>query len=84
MPEKYCQVGVSPQRWIRSSSLSLKACLRLNSETIKRVGKRAFGYDVIDGVKVPRDNEQAVIRLMCAMREAGAGYRHIVEWMGAT
>ena len=25
LPEKYCQVGVSPQRWIRSSSLSLNA-----------------------------------------------------------
>jgi DNA invertase Pin-like site-specific DNA recombinase len=47
-------------------------------------GKRAFGYDVIDGVKVPREDEQAVIRQMSAMREAGAGYRDIAEWMRAT
>ena len=47
-------------------------------------GKRAFGYDVIDGVKVPREDEQAVIREMKTMREAGAGYRDIAEWMSAT
>ena len=47
-------------------------------------GKRAFGYDVIDGVKVPREDEQAVIRQMQTMREAGAGYRDIAEWMRAT
>lgn len=32
--------GVSPQRWITSSSLSLNACLRYSRATIKRVGKR--------------------------------------------
>jgi DNA invertase Pin-like site-specific DNA recombinase len=47
-------------------------------------GRRAFGYDVIDGVKVPREDEQAVIREMRSMREAGAGYRQIAEWMMAT
>ena len=47
-------------------------------------GRRAFGYDVVDGVKVPREDEQAVIRQMSAMRQAGAGYREIAEWMGAT
>jgi DNA invertase Pin-like site-specific DNA recombinase len=47
-------------------------------------GKRAFGFDVIDGVKVPREDEQAVICQMRAMREAGAGYRDIAEWMRAT
>jgi putative DNA-invertase from lambdoid prophage Rac len=47
-------------------------------------GRRAFGYDVIDGVKVPREDEQAVIRQMRAMREAGAGYREIAEWMKNT
>lgn len=47
-------------------------------------GRRAFGYNVIDGVKVPREDEQAVIRQMRAIREAGAGYRQIAEWMAAT
>lgn len=47
-------------------------------------GRRAFGYDVIDGVKVPREDEQAVIREMMAMRERGIGYRDIAEWMATT
>lgn len=47
-------------------------------------GRRAFGYDVIDGVKVPRPDEQAVISEMKKMREAGAGYRDIAEWMART
>jgi DNA invertase Pin-like site-specific DNA recombinase len=47
-------------------------------------GRRAFGYDVIDGVKVPREDEQAVIAVMKQMRDAGAGYREIADWMAAT
>lgn len=47
-------------------------------------GKRAFGYDIIDGFKVPREDEQSVIRQMRAMRSAGAGYREIAEWMCST
>jgi putative DNA-invertase from lambdoid prophage Rac len=47
-------------------------------------GRRAFGYDVVDGVKVPRDDEQVVIREMVKMREAGAGYRDIAAWMTLT
>ena len=47
-------------------------------------GRRAFGYDVIDGVKVTREDEQAVIREMVKMREAGAGYRDIADWMAST
>lgn len=47
-------------------------------------GRRAFGYDVVDGVKVPREDEQAVIRQMRAMRDAGAGYREIADWMAET
>jgi putative DNA-invertase from lambdoid prophage Rac len=46
-------------------------------------GRRAFGYDVVDGVKVPREDEQAVIRKMRALREGGAGYRQIADWMAA-
>ena len=47
-------------------------------------GKRAFGYDVIDGVKIPREDEQAVIQEMLAMRKAGATYRGIADWMAQT
>ena len=47
-------------------------------------GRRAFGYDVVDGVKVPREDEQAVIREMAKMREEGWGYRDIAEWMSKT
>ena len=47
-------------------------------------GRRAFGYDVIDGVKVPREDEQVVIREMVKMREAGTGYRDIAAWMSET
>ncbi|NBS76234.1 MAG: hypothetical protein EBT28_02040 [Betaproteobacteria bacterium] len=35
-------------------------------------------------MKVPREDEQAVIREMAKMREAGAGYRDIAEWMSTT
>jgi len=47
-------------------------------------GRRAFGYDVVDGVKVPREDEQAVIREMIKMRERGIGYRDIADWMSQT
>lgn len=47
-------------------------------------GRRAFGYDVVDGVKVPREDEQLVINEMVKMREAGAGYRDIAAWMALT
>jgi DNA invertase Pin-like site-specific DNA recombinase len=47
-------------------------------------GRRAFGYDVIDGLKVPREDEQVVIREMVKMRDAGAGYRDISAWMAST
>lgn len=47
-------------------------------------GRRAFGYNVVDGVKVPREDEQAVIREMVKMRQSGAGYRDIAEWMSET
>jgi len=47
-------------------------------------GRRAFGYDVTDGVKVPREDEQVVIREMIKMREKGSGYRDIASWMAET
>ena len=40
--------------------------------------------DVVDGVKVPREDEQVVIREMVKMREAGVGYRDIASWMAET
>jgi hypothetical protein len=39
---------------------------------------------MVDGVKAPREDEQAVIRQMRAMRDAGAGYREIAAWMKNT
>jgi hypothetical protein len=41
-------------------------------------------YDVIDGIKIPREDEQVVIREMVAMRKAGATYRGIADWMAQT
>lgn len=35
-------------------------------------------------MKIPREDEQAVIREMVAMRKAGATYRGIAEWMAKT
>ena len=47
-------------------------------------GRRAFGYNVTDGVKVPREDEQVVIRQMVKMRESGATYRQLADWMAST
>ncbi len=47
-------------------------------------GRRAFGYNIINGVKVPREDEQAVIDEMLKMRERGVGYRDIADWMSRT
>ena len=35
-------------------------------------------------MKVPREEEQSVIRQMRVMHEAGMGYRDIAGWMGST
>lgn len=47
-------------------------------------GRRAFGYDVVDGLKVPREDEQVIIKQMVKMRGDGFGYRDIAAWMGET
>ena len=47
-------------------------------------GRRAYGYDVVEGVKVPREDEQEVIREMVKMREKGIAYRDIADWMSDT
>jgi putative DNA-invertase from lambdoid prophage Rac len=44
-------------------------------------GKRAFGYDIVDGVKVPRPNEQRIIRKMQTLRAGGTSYRNIEKWL---
>lgn len=47
-------------------------------------GKRAFGFDVVDGVKVARSDEQIVIAAMRTMREGGASFRAIETWLNDT
>ena len=44
-------------------------------------GKRAFGFDVIDGFKVPRADEQRVIDVMKRLREGGSSFRSIEQWL---
>ena len=44
-------------------------------------GRRAFGYNIIDGIKVPRDDEQAIIIKMKEQRSAGKSYRMIQKWL---
>ncbi len=46
-------------------------------------GKRAFGYDIVEGIKTPRADEQAVIRAMQDKRRSGASYRAIEKWLRA-
>jgi DNA invertase Pin-like site-specific DNA recombinase len=47
-------------------------------------GKRAFGYDIKDCIKVPRHDEQDVIAQMKSMRHGGASYRAIEAWLDQT
>jgi putative DNA-invertase from lambdoid prophage Rac len=47
-------------------------------------GRRAFGYEIADGVKVPKDDEQEVIQHMRAMKCSGASLRDIQSWLSAT
>ena len=44
-------------------------------------GRRAFGYNVVDGVKVPRADEQKVIAEMAKLRSQGESYRAIEKWL---
>ena len=44
-------------------------------------GRRAFGYSIVDGIKVPRDDEQRVIVEMIALRNKGKSYRAIEKWL---
>ena len=40
-------------------------------------GRRAFGYAIVDGVKVPKDDEQKVIQHMKQMKCSDASLRDI-------
>ncbi len=45
-------------------------------------GRRAFGYKVVDSMKVPKPDEQLVITEMRKLRSRGASYRDIGKWLG--
>jgi putative DNA-invertase from lambdoid prophage Rac len=44
-------------------------------------GRRAFGFDVVDGKKVPNEVEKALIAEMKAMRNAGSSLLAIHRWL---
>ncbi len=44
-------------------------------------GRRAFGYNIVDGQKVQREDEQRVIVHMQEQRAAGKSYRAIANWL---
>ncbi|PIT71220.1 hypothetical protein [Limnohabitans sp. B9-3] len=44
-------------------------------------GRRAFGFDVVDGIKVPNGTEQALIAEMKAKRESGSSLLAIHRWL---
>jgi hypothetical protein len=44
-------------------------------------GRRAFGYNIVDGQKVQREDEQQVIIHMQEQRVAGKSYRAIANWL---
>ena len=44
-------------------------------------GRRAFGYNVLDGLKVPNRTEQELIKEMKRMKEAGSSLLAIHRWL---
>jgi putative DNA-invertase from lambdoid prophage Rac len=44
-------------------------------------GKAGFGYEVIDGVKVAKKDEQKVIGEMRRLKTRGKSYRYIASWL---
>lgn len=44
-------------------------------------GRRGFGYDVVEGRKVPNGTEQALLSQMKSMKAAGASLRSIHKWL---
>ncbi len=47
-------------------------------------GRRPFGYEIVDGVKVPLKSEQAVIKKLLKKRTNGASLRQLADWMKNT
>lgn len=46
-------------------------------------GRRAFGYQIVDGRKERREDEQLVINEMRLLRSAGNSYRFIASWLAS-
>jgi DNA invertase Pin-like site-specific DNA recombinase len=44
-------------------------------------GRRAFGYEVVEGIKVPNEAEQGLIAEMKAMQEAGSSLLAVHRWL---
>ncbi len=44
-------------------------------------GRRAFGFEVLDGVKVPKDDEQKIISEMRLMKSSGSSLKDIQTWL---
>lgn len=44
-------------------------------------GRRAFGYEVVDSMKVPKPEEQRIISEMRSLRKKGTSYRGIEKWL---
>lgn len=44
-------------------------------------GKRAFGYEVVEGIKIPLPVEQEAIKTMLKMRSSGATYKRLANWL---
>lgn len=44
-------------------------------------GRRAFGFDIVDGVKVIKPEEQKVIIKMKKLKNHGKSYRYIANWL---
>ena len=44
-------------------------------------GRRGFGFDVVEGKKVPNGTEQALIAVMKAMRDAGSSLLAVHRWL---
>ncbi len=47
-------------------------------------GRRAFGYEIVDGIKMPKHDEQMVILEMRTMRASGSSLRDIQSWLQVT
>ena len=44
-------------------------------------GRRAFGFNVVDGVKVAKQEEQKIIANMKKLRKKGKTYKYIASWL---